>query len=125
MARFVLLYHDCPPGYVRASHWDLMLESGDMLRTWALDRLPRSWEEWRARTAERFPNCAAHADGEEVAAAALGDHRREYLEFEGEVSGGRGSVVRVASGVYEIGEEARTQLVALREGAVTRRVRLP
>ncbi len=31
-------------------------------------------------------------------AEAMADHRREYLEYEGEVSGGRGMVVRVARG---------------------------
>lgn len=31
-------------------------------------------------------------------AEAMADHRREYIEYEGEVSGGRGRVVRVARG---------------------------
>jgi hypothetical protein len=125
MSRFVLLYHDCPPDYVRPSHWDLMLESGDVLRTWALERLPRGWDEWRKRTAEQHPACAALADADEVAVEPLGDHRREYLEFEGEVSGGRGSVIRVARGEYVIEEEpAGAWLVSLREDGVSRTIRL-
>lgn len=124
MPRFVLLYHECPPDYPRASHWDLMLETGDVLRTWALATLPQSWETWRARTAERHPNCAAVTDGEEVAAEALGDHRREYLTFEGEVSGGRGNVVRVAEGEYAIEEAETGWLVSLCEDGQARRIRL-
>jgi hypothetical protein len=125
MPRFVLLYHDCPPDYVRASHWDLMLEAGDVLRTGALAALPRSWGVWRERTAAQFPACAAVAGGEEIAAVALGDHRRHYLEFEGEVSGGRGRVVRVARGEYAIEEEGPgCCLLSLREEGVTRSIRL-
>jgi hypothetical protein len=37
----------------------------------------------------------------EFAAERLGDHRAVYLEYEGEVSGGRGRVDRVAAGVVE------------------------
>ncbi len=54
----------------------------------------------RARTANVNPNCPAVAEGNDVAAAQLGDHRRDYLEYEGEVSGDRGRVIRVAAGTY-------------------------
>src|SRR5215470_5282132 len=83
MPRFVLLYHECPPDYERPSHWDLMLEAGDLLRTWALLQLP---DETASET----------VDAEE-----LDDHRLAYLEYEGAVSGGRGSVRRVDAGTYE------------------------
>jgi hypothetical protein len=100
MARFVLLYHDCPPNYARASHWDFMLETGDVLRTWALERLPCDWQAAHLRTASIFPNCPPLALESGVAAARLGDHRLDYLEFEGPLSGDRGTVVRVAAGTY-------------------------
>jgi DNA polymerase Ligase (LigD) len=61
-------------------HWDFMLEHGDTLRTWAIDR----------------PIVA----GVDLPARALPDHRRIYLEYEGEVSGDRGNVRRVAAGAY-------------------------
>ena len=99
MPRFVLLYHDCPADYVRRSHWDLMLESGDMLRTWALQLDCRV--SWNVRTDEQrksMLNARHCADGNEVAAEQLADHRLRYLEYEGEVSGQRGRVIRVASG---------------------------
>ena len=73
--RFVLLEH-----YWRGVHWDLMLESGDSLRTWALDEPP--------------------APGLEIVAGALPDHRLAYLDFEGAVSGDRGTVRRLDRGTY-------------------------
>src|SRR4051812_41166798 len=100
MPRFVLLYHDCPPEYVRPSHWDLMLESGDMLRTWALAQLPRQWHAARTRTVERGGECPPLAAGNVVDARELADHRRDYLEFEGAICGQRGSVIRIEAGTY-------------------------
>lgn len=37
-----------------------------------------------------------------VAAERLADHRLAYLEYEGEISGNRGSVQRIAEGGYEL-----------------------
>jgi hypothetical protein len=45
-----------------------------------------------------------------VAAEQLADHRLDYLDFEGPVSGDRGSVTRVAAGQYELLEESEKQL---------------
>ncbi|MFO0864423.1 MAG: DNA polymerase ligase N-terminal domain-containing protein [Gemmataceae bacterium] len=75
LPRFVLLEHDHP-----TLHWDLMLEEGDSLRTW---RLP----------SPRF-------GGEPMEATSLAPHRLAYLDYEGPVSGGRGSVKRVDAGTY-------------------------
>lgn len=100
MPRFVLLYHDCPLHYQRPSHWDLMLEESDLLRTWALETLPRQWAAAHARTAHAYSNCPSNAAGNEVAAEQLGEHRRVYLEFEGQLTGDRGAVIRIAAGTY-------------------------
>ncbi len=77
-ARFVVLEHRW-----NGVHWDFMLETrpGGPLRTWAID-------------SEIVP-------GQELPAHALPDHRAVYLNYEGEVSGGRGTVRRVASGNFE------------------------
>ena len=80
MPRYVVLRHECPPGSERPSHWDLMLDAGDVLRTWALGESPDSGG---VRPAER-----------------LADHRREYLTYEGPISGGRGSVSRWDEGTF-------------------------
>jgi hypothetical protein len=106
MPRFVLLYHDCPPNYERASHWDFMLESGDVLRTWALERLPRNWQAAHSRTSVVYSNCPLLAEDNLVTAMPLGDHRRDYLEIEGPLSGDRGTVIRVATGTYRSEQEA-------------------
>jgi len=84
--RFVVLEHDGPRGL----HWDLMLESGATLRTWALRELPQA--------------------GRPIVAEALGDHRIEYLEYEGSISGGRGEVRRWDQGTYELLEESENGL---------------
>jgi hypothetical protein len=108
MPRFVLLYHDCPPGYARPSHWDLMLESGDGLETWALARLPRSWQAAHVRTLSAFANCAAISVSDTVTAEHLAKHRLAFLDYEGPVSGGRGNVVRVASGTFCMSERTES-----------------
>ena len=86
MPRFVILRHESPRGL----HFDFMLEVGDVLKTWALPRLPEA--------------------GEEMACESLADHRPEYLDYEGPVSGGRGSVVRQDRGTYLIVRESESQL---------------
>ena len=75
MARYVILTHDHP-----FPHWDLMLEAGGVLRTWRLLSEP--------------------GPGRVVWAERLADHRIAYLEYEGPVSGGRGSVARWDYGTY-------------------------
>lgn len=75
VVRFVVLEHRW-----NGVHWDFMLEHGESLRTWALDE----------------PIVA----GAESPARALPDHRLAYLDYEGPISGDRGSVARVDRGVY-------------------------
>ena len=75
MPRFVVLEHDHP-----MRHWDLMLEHGEVLRTWRLAEPPRA--------------------GEPITATATFDHRLVYLEYEGPISGGRGRVIRCESGTF-------------------------
>jgi hypothetical protein len=101
MPRFVLLYHECPAGYARASHWDLMLEAGQSLRTWALLELPHGWSAAQSYTASLFPSCAFASAESVVVAEPLGDHRLDYLEHEGPLSGERGRVTRIDAGNYE------------------------
>jgi len=81
MPRFVILHHEFPPGHERRSHFDLMLETETVLKTWALLELPTA--------------------GKTMGAELLPDHRLEYLEYEGPVSGDRGSVSRWDEGTYE------------------------
>jgi hypothetical protein len=77
MPRFVLLEHRW-----NGVHWDFMLEAGEVLRTWAID--------------------APIVAGVDLPARAIGDHRRLYLDYEGEVSGNRGRVRRLDEGTYRV-----------------------
>jgi DNA polymerase Ligase (LigD) len=101
MPRFVLLYHHCPAHYERPSHWDLMLEAGEALRTWALTQLPSDWNALRTLTAISYPACPPLARDNTVVAEQLADHRLDYLENEGPLTGNRGAVSRVDCGTYE------------------------
>ncbi|HWG45442.1 MAG TPA: DNA polymerase ligase N-terminal domain-containing protein [Gemmataceae bacterium] len=75
MLRFVLLEHDYPK-----RHWDFMLESEGVLRTWRFTA----------------PPCG----GEAILATATFDHRLLYLDYEGPISGGRGRVIRWDHGSF-------------------------
>jgi hypothetical protein len=75
MPRFALLAHDHP-----APHWDLFLEAGPVLRSW--------------RILSPFS-----APGP-VPVEPIADHRPLYLDYEGPVSGGRGTVTRVDAGTF-------------------------
>jgi hypothetical protein len=117
MPRFVLLHHECPPGYDRTSHWDLMLEAGKSLRTWALIKLPQDWQAAQSHTASLVPSCAAPSNENIVGAELLGDHRRDYLDYEGPVSGERGRVRRIDEGTYKtLSDSAERWTIELRGG---------
>jgi hypothetical protein len=95
MPRFVILRHECPPGYARWSHWDLMFEVEDGLRTWAFLELPEAWR--LSSHGAQFVAGKGVVVGEE-----LGLHRLDYLTFEGPLDGRRGRVERVEEGDYRV-----------------------
>jgi len=97
MPRFVILRHECPPGSPRPTHWDFMLQCGEVLRTWALPVEPTA--------------------GATMTAAALPDHRLDYLDYEGPLTHDRGTVARVDAGSYEIERESDAELVVRLDGA--------
>jgi hypothetical protein len=75
--RFVVLEHTW-----NGTHWDVMFEDGFVLKTWALDTPIVEARDLRARQ--------------------LADHRLDYLDYEGPVSGERGVVRRWDEGTYEL-----------------------
>lgn len=77
--RYVILRHE----HVSEPHFDLMFETlpGSMLATW------RS-EMWPIESATPL--------------LRLRDHRRLYLTYEGDLTGSRGSVLRIADGTCEV-----------------------
>jgi hypothetical protein len=82
---YVVLRHTDTGG----AHFDLMFETlpGSMLATWRSD----SWPIEACTELKR-----------------LRDHRRLYLEYEGEIGGQRGMVLRIAEGrcEVEVGQDA-------------------
>jgi hypothetical protein len=91
MPRFVILEHDHP-----TRHWDLMLETGPVLRTWRLAQPPEP--------------------GRPVEAAASFDHRPVYLDYEGPISGNRGTVRRWDAGTFVWQIETQDQIAFRLEG---------
>ena len=85
--RFVILRHHFPDDGKGEffDHFDLMLQQDSKLATWQLEELPSS--------------------DKAVPAKKLADHREAYLDYEGPVSGDRGSVEQVMTGTYKICEE--------------------
>src|SRR3954462_15181204 len=77
--RYVVLHHTG----VDQPHYDLMFEStpGSLLMTWRATDWPL-------------------AAGDEL--TRIGDHRREYLEYEGPVSNDLGHIHRVVSGPCDV-----------------------
>ena len=92
MLRFVLLEHNW-----NGVHWDFMLEWGEGLRTWAIGE--------------------PIVSGRDLPARALGNHRKIYLEYEGGVAGGRGSVRRVDGGTYRVLEWSEHHVRVALEGS--------
>jgi hypothetical protein len=91
MPRFAVLAHDHP-----TPHWDLFLESGPALRSWRL--------------------LAPLAVAAEVPAEPMADHRLLYLDYDGPVSGGRGTVIRVDAGTFEWQLDGPDRVVVLLAG---------
>jgi hypothetical protein len=95
MPRYVILRHETPSSERQPVHWDFMLEAGGVLKTWALVDEP--------------------ADRHEIAADELADHRVAYLDYEGPISGQRGTVTRWDTGEYHFTSQSADEFrVALR-----------
>ena len=76
MPRFTISRHT---GAKEGDHYDLFLEHGETLRTWRLERPDFS---------------------EPQEATEIDPHRKDYLDYEGEISGNRGRVRIVETGEY-------------------------
>ncbi len=94
MPRYAILAHDWP-----TPHFDLLLEADGVLKSWRL-------------LAEPTP-------GVTVPATPNADHRVVYLDYEGPVSGGRGTVARYASGEYDGDITGATWRVQWGDGSAT------
>ncbi len=95
MPRFVVLTHDHP-----FLHWDFMLEKEAGLRTWRLLQAPGGLGA--------------------VTAEPLVEHRLAYLDYEGPVSGNRGTVHAFDRGEYTLVEESGDLVVVQLRGTILR-----
>ena len=95
--RYVIQEHRPPVGGL---HWDLMLEWDGVLRTWRMDRGPGE-----------LPDRVAHA-------VRIFDHELRFLEYEGPVNKGKGSVRIADRGDFEVCGESGESLVLEFDGAV-------
>ena len=108
MPRFVVQHHLLADG---DEHWDLMFEVQGALWTWSLPCPPDAPDCVAGRPAAQVgPGPAPAAAPDQALSAEMGlpaiakqlpDHRLEYLEYEGEVSGGRGRVEIHDRGTYD------------------------
>ena len=82
--RFVVLLHEPGPNSVRiqTNHLDWMFEIDGQLRTWSTDVVDMSHE-----------MVSTDAD-------SLPDHRIDYLDIDGDIGQGRGSVRPIVTGIY-------------------------
>lgn len=98
MPRFTISHHT---GSKDGDHYDLMLEHGDGLRTW------------------RLVNTAFQSF---QVARQIKDHRKSYLDFEGEISGERGRVKIWDTGSYSIDDwkDDRIQVALVGKSLKTR-----
>lgn len=82
MMRYVILHHlPGPRSDCQGAHWDFMLEGAEGLQTWALESEPQVDSPINARS--------------------LPIHRTAYLDYEGPVSGDRGTVAQWDRGTYQ------------------------
>jgi hypothetical protein len=98
--RYVILEHTGTPEYKPGVHWDLMLEVGERLQTWELASIPSS--------------------GATVPALPLADHRLEYLDYEGPISGNRGTVRQWDRGTYTGPDQPSSDIILDVRGDILR-----
>ena len=87
----------------RAVHWDFMLETGEVLRTYRLKLSPE-----RLMAAGR------------TVATRIFDHPPKFLTYEGSVNEGRGSVEIADAGTYRMLNERTDRCELLLEGGIAR-----
>ncbi len=80
MPQFVIQHHQRQG---QPEHWDLMFESGQVLKTFQLDRPP------------------AHAGLLPAQAVPIFDHELRFLTYEGPVNQGQGQVTLADQGTYQ------------------------
>ncbi|MFG0244094.1 MAG: hypothetical protein ACF8R9_15015 [Phycisphaerales bacterium JB054] len=97
MPRTVVLRHDLSDG---SHHYDWLIEP--MGSAASADDDATAHPDRRELIAWRLPEPPHSSAALSMTADRLPPHRRRYLDYEGPVSGNRGSVVRIARGEAEV-----------------------
>lgn len=80
------------------THWDLMIEEADCLKTWRLDNPPEKLTSGKTKATPIF------------------DHDKKFLTYQGPVNNGTGSVEQVDEGICEILTNNKNELKIKFEG---------
>lgn len=88
--RFVIHKHTLG----KDTHWDLMIEQGDILKTWRLETPP-----------EKLAT-------EKTKATPIFDHDKKFLTYQGSVNNGKGTVEIVDEGICTI-ESANGNIIKI------------
>lgn len=114
MRRFVLLLHELPATSQRATHYDLMLAKGlgnggtppsaDAASIASDSQNEKTLWTWEvARDLESWLASSTTSDApQSLMANPLPLHRAAYMFYEGPVTDGRGRVLRIDMGEYEV-----------------------
>jgi hypothetical protein len=82
------------------THWDLMIEQGDCLKTWRLENPPEKLAKEKTKTTPIF------------------DHDKKFLTYQGPVNNSKGTVERVDEGVCTIESDDEHNLKINFEGKI-------
>lgn len=98
MVKYVIQKHSHRDNPV---HWDLMIQSGDKLLTWRIDLSPSELREDVA-----------------VKAVVIADHELRFLDYQGAVNNGLGSVEIADKGECKILRQDQSQIEVMFSGKV-------
>ena len=95
--RFVIQRHQRQD---QPAHWDLMLESGDILETYRINKPPEEWG--------NIP----------LEAVKISDHSLKFLTYEGSINKGKGSVTIADTGTYRLLTQNENRLTLELSGTI-------
>lgn len=99
--RFVVLRHEFDGDESRGSHFDLLIENGEVLAAWRMNVMPSP-------------------DDPRVELSRIADHRSIYLDYEGPISGNRGAVRRIDTGAVRVDAWDESEIRGEFDGSVLR-----
>jgi hypothetical protein len=74
------------------THWDLMIEAGDILKTWRLENPPEKLATQKTKATPIF------------------DHDKKFLTYQGTVNNGKGTVEIVDEGICIVESETNKEI---------------